>query len=217
MRTTQEAFDRLLAKQKLVLTFIGMSGIGKTRHARRLALLGFQHISCDDLIAPRISNMLQNVTDVGVWMGQPYSKRYRERERRFLELEEEVTREALLQVEGNAVIDTTGSVIYLSESLLQQLKENSLVVYFKAVPEMYERMLKVYLSDPKPVVWGDSFRRKKGENEATALKRSYPDLLEFRAKRYQELADVTIPFETRQETSLEAERLLRNIRASIAR
>ena len=187
-------FDRRFAENSLALAFIGMSGIGKTHQAKQFVPLGFRHISCDDLIAPRISGMtkLRNVTDVGIWMGQPYSKGYREREHRFLELEEKVTREAIDSIKGNTIIDTTGSVIYLSETIRQGLKENSFVVYFKAAPEMYKRMLKVYLENPKPVVWGDSFRLKKGEDERAALKRSYPELLEFRARKYQELADVTI-------------------------
>ena len=217
MRMTRREFDRRFAENVLAFAFIGMSGVGKTHQAKQFISLGFRYISCDDLIAPRISSMtkLRNVTDVGIWMGQPYSKGYRERERRFLELEEEVTREALGNIKENTVIDTTGSVIYLSEALHQRLKENSIIVYFKTAPEMYKHMLKIYLDNPKPVVWGDSFRLKKGEDERAALERSYPELLEFRAKKYQEFADVTIAHEVLQENWDDAELLLRAIQDSL--
>ena len=193
MHLTSEVFNDLLANKKLTLTFIGMSGIGKTHFANMLARAGFKHMSCDDLIAPRISNSLHNVADVGIWMGQPYSEGYRERERHFLELEEDVTKGALRSAESNTVIDTTGSVIYLSKEVTNSLKNNSLIIYFEARSSIYQEMLARYLTEPKPVIWGSSFTKTNDETDEDALKRCYPGLLRFRAKKYRQLADVTLP------------------------
>ncbi len=195
MRMTREEFDKRLEGGRLALTFIGMSGIGKTYHAKQLRDLGFKYISCDDIIATRLKSptRLETVTDVGRWMDQPYSEGYRERERAYLDLEEEVTREALEGLDQNTAVDTTGSIVYLPEYLGASVKENLLVVYFKAEPDVYERMLALYQADPKPVVWGDAFEMEKGESSLSALTRSFPKLLDYRARRYEEIADATLP------------------------
>src|SRR3989344_6069827 len=195
MQMTREEFYLRREARGLTVTFIGMSGIGKTHLAKQLGTLGFTLICADDLIAPRISreSPLRNVTDVGLWLGQPYSEGYGEREKLYLHVEEEVMGGILDGAEGNTVIDTTGSVIYLSDNVRRELKEKSLIAYFEATPEMYDHMLQHYLDDPKPVVWGDSFRQAKDEDREEALARSYPKLLEFRAKKYEELSDLTIP------------------------
>lgn len=51
------------------------------------------------------------------------------------------------------------------------------------------------MTDPKPVVWGQSFNKKEGESDHDALVRCYPELLEFRARRYANLADITLPYD----------------------
>ena len=191
MRMTRKEFDHRLKDGTLALTFIGMSGIGKTYHAKRLKRLGFKYISCDDLIAGQIK--LRNVTDVGLWLGQPYTPGYKKKERMYLKLEEKMTRAAITRISRNTIVDSTGSIIYLSSALRKHVKKRMLVVYFRAEPDIYERMLTLYLADPKPVVWGSSFKQKKGENPRKALARSFSGLLDFRAKRYTNLADVTIP------------------------
>src|SRR3989344_1988099 len=155
MRLSRHEFDARMAENKLTLTFIGMSGIGKTHRARQFVPLGFRHRSCDDVIASRVSGTasLGNVTDVGVWMGQPNREGYGDRERQYLNLENTAAKDILDSVDGNTVIDTTGSIIYVSKDTQRRLKKDSLVVYFEASPEVHERMLEVYLDDPKPVGW----------------------------------------------------------------
>ena len=214
MRLSRRDFDSLIAKNKLTLTFIGMSGIGKTHRSRQFVPLGFKHRSYDDAIAPRISSLtpLKNVTDVGVWMGQPYSEGYRDRERKYLKLEEVATNDILGTVKSNTVIDTTGSVVYLSNAAQRRLKKNSLVVYFEASPEMYDRMLEVYLDDPKPVIWGNIFKHKNSESEQATLRRCYPALMKFRTKKYRDLADITIPYEVMSDSWWEGERFFEAIR-----
>ncbi|OGG79812.1 hypothetical protein A3A39_00910 [Candidatus Kaiserbacteria bacterium RIFCSPLOWO2_01_FULL_54_13] len=192
---TREEFDRRLAEGGLALTFVGMSGIGKTRRAKQLRDVGFKYVSCDDLIAERLKSpsKLETVTDVGRWMGQPYEEGYREREKAYLDLEEEITRELLEDLRQNTMVDSTGSIVYLSDSLCEDVKKKLLVVYLKAEPDIYERMLALYHADPKPVVWADAFKMEKGESTLSALARSFPKLLDYRARKYEEMADVTLP------------------------
>lgn len=194
MRLTREEFDKRLAEGTLALTFVGMSGVGKTRRAKQLRDIGFKYISCDDLIATRLKSpsKLETLTDVGRWMSQPYSEGYREREKAYLDLEEEMTRESLENLDQNTIVDSTGSVVYLSYSLCESIRKKLLVVYVKAEPDIYERMLALYHADPKPVVWGDAFTMEKGESTLSALTRSFPKLLDYRARKYQEMADVTL-------------------------
>ena len=219
MQLTRQEFDGRIAENNLTLTFIGMSGIGKTHRARQFVPLGFRHRSCDTMIALHVSSVasLQNVADVGVWMGQPYSEGYRSRERQYLKLENAATKDILGTIEGNTVIDTTGSVIYAPMDTQQRLKKDSLVIYFEASPEIYERMLEVYLDDPKPVVWGDVFRSVKGEGEQGTFKRCYPILLESRAKKYKELADITVPYEVMRDSWWDGERLFEVIREYVGK
>ena len=195
MRMTRTEFDTRLAEGKLALTFVGMSGIGKTYHSKQLPNLGFRYLSCDDLIAARLKSpaRLETVTDVGRWMGQPYSEGYRDREKAYLDMEEEVTRESIEGLDQNTVVDTTGSIVYLSESICTSVKQKLLVVYFNATSDVYERMLSLYHADPKPVVWGAAFKMEKGEDALSALRRSFPILLDYRAKKYAEIADVVLP------------------------
>ena len=217
MRLSRQEFDARMAENKLTLTFIGMSGIGKTHRARQFIPLGFRHLSCDDVIASRVSGTasLKNVTDVGVWMGQPNREGYRNREQQYLKLEDMAVKEILDAADGNSVIDTTGSVVYVSKDTQRRLKKDSLVIYFEASPEVHERMLEVYLDDPKPVVWDGVFHTAKGENEQTAFKRCYPLLLKFRAKKYKELADITVPYEVMRDSWWDGERLFEVIREQL--
>src|SRR3989344_7395311 len=219
MQLTLQEFDRRIAENRLTITFIGMSGIGKTHRALQFVSLGFRHRSCDTMIASRVSSLasLHNVTDVGVWMGQPYSEGYRGREQQYLKLEDAATKDILGTIEGNTVIDTTGSVVYVPKNTQQRLKKDSLVVYFEANREMYQRMLDVYLDDPKPVVWGDVFRVVKGESEQATFKRCYPILLESRAKKYKELADITVPHEVMRDSWWDGERMFEVIREYVGR
>ena len=54
-------------------------------------------------------------------------------------------------------------------------------------------MLAFYLKEPKPVVWENFFTKKDGEHPDDALARSYLELLNFRAERYRQYADVVVP------------------------
>lgn len=41
--------------------------------------------------------------------------------------------------------------------------------------------------------WGDLFEQKGGQSKQEALAESYPKLIEYRSKKYREIADIIIP------------------------
>ncbi|MBX3249120.1 MAG: hypothetical protein KF901_18220 [Myxococcales bacterium] len=177
------------------LCLVGMSGAGKSHASRALAALGFGWHDCDAAIAARLADLVTPepgeapVHALGRWMGMPWSAGFAEREARYLALEAEVTREALdAAQEGSQVVDTTGSVIYLDEALRQALRARCEVVYLRTPEADYERMLALYLAEPKPVVWGGLFAARPGESDEDALARCYAALLRERDARYLALA-----------------------------
>lgn len=209
MKLSASRFDKLLGSNKLRISIIGMSNVGKTRRARSLVAdpaLNFMFLNGDDLVEAKLKPWLEGkgfkgVDGVAAWMGQPYEKRYAETQQLFLKFEEEAMNEIDYSVRNNLLIDTTGSVIYLPASALQQLKNNTLIVYLEATEDIKRLLFEHYISNPKPVIWGGSFNKLSGETDLDALKRCYHKLLEFRANRYSALADVTIPHNILRDTT----------------
>ena len=179
-----------------------MSGIGKSHLSRLLAARGWRWHDCDREIAARIAVTLpvaagdQPVHALGRWMGMPWTPGYSERERRYLDLEAEVTREALAAALAEAttpqVIDATGSVIYLDRDLLDALHLECTVVYLRAPEDEREALLALYLREPKPVVWGGAFTAARDQTPEAALPRSYTRLLDERDRGYTALAHITL-------------------------
>ena len=184
------------------LCLIGMSGVGKSHWARALHdERGFDWHDCDRTIASHLRELVtpdageEPVHAVGRWMGMPWSAGYDERERRYLDLEAKVTRSALEDTTGQQapqVLDTTGSVVYLESGLLSRIHRETFVVYLRTPPSSYERMLERYLEEPKPVVWGGTFRSPEGTPPAQSLPACYRALLADRDQRYQSLAHVVL-------------------------
>ena len=209
MPISSAKFDELLANSKLRLSLVVMSNAGKTRRAKSLVAdpsLNFLWVCIDDLIEAKLKPYLEGkgfkgVNGVSAWMGQPYEARYAETQRLFLKFEEEAMAEIDYSLPKNIIVDTTGSVIYLSLSALQRLRDSTLMVYLEATEDIRKLLFERYTSNPKPVVWGGSFSRNNGETEMEALKRCYPQLLEYRAARYKLLADITIPHLILRDTS----------------
>ncbi len=99
------------------------------------------------------------------------------------------------------VIDTTGSVVYLDEKILKKLKLWTTVIYLEIPKQIEKEIFNRYLLHPKPVIWGESFKKKENETNNQALARCYPDLLNFRKRKYEKLADMTIYYhELRKKT-----------------
>lgn len=202
MHLSKPQFEQLLQKNQLVLSFIGMSNIGKTYWSEKFSGIGFKHLNCDDLIEAKLSPVLKKlgylgVADVSRWMGQPYDERFFANQQKYLALEKKIMENILTQIKNrekqNTVIDTTGSVIHINENICFNLKQYSLIVYIKADENMKGEMFKQYCKKPKPVIFGKVFNIKRKETNKQALKRCYRELLDLRGALYTKYADVIIP------------------------
>jgi len=201
------------------IALIGMSNIGKTHWADRLvAEHGFVKIDCDLMVEQRLGPELQQhgyagIQEVAKWMGQPYAPQYPDTSQKFIECERDTMQNVIAQlratpIEKTYVVDTTGSVIYQDNKILEEMRSLARVVYFEASPAHRQELFKRYMEEPKPVVWGDAFSRNPGENDLQALERCYPLLLESRARRYEKLTHVTIPFTQHRKSGFDMKILL---------
>ncbi|MBN1976566.1 MAG: hypothetical protein JW918_04115 [Anaerolineae bacterium] len=207
---------------ELRLSFIGMSGSGKSYWSARLARQGYRHFCCDALIAARLAPELigpdESRVTMGEWMGFPYQPRYAECEAKYLACETAVLEEILACIEREAggcewdvIVDTTGSVIYTGQELLNELRRYTTVVHMATPPEVQERMLELYLANMRPVLWQGMFEKRPGETNETALARCYPRLLASRERLYGRLADVTVSYDERNREGLGVDDLLQVI------
>jgi hypothetical protein len=55
-------------------------------------------------------------------------------------------------------------------------------------------MLKKFKKEPKPVYWGNKYRKEPGQTAEEALQTSYPELLKERTEKYEQIADVVIDY-----------------------
>lgn len=187
-----------------------MSGVGKSHWSEKLAKAGYKVFHIDDLISLELISIIDKengddtvdygktkVGSLAKWMGFPGDKRYAKNCKIYLKLEEKITLQSLneaLKHEGKSVIDTTGSVIYLSKNLQSKLKKHSKIVYLDVLQSKLDEMLKTFCKVPKPIIWGDMYKPLKNESEEKTLERCYKKLLDFRVAKYKKLAHKTIPF-----------------------
>lgn len=200
-------FDARRADGELSLTLVGMSNVGKSYWSGRLASeAGFDRINMDDLIEAELAVALRNegysggIADVAKWMGQPYDPQFPTNQQTYLDLETTMMQQTIDRIanpplDGNLVVDTTGSVVHTDETLRKEIGVHSTVVYLEATPGMQQKMFEMYIAEPKPVVWGDVYTQAAGETEKQALARSYPELLARRSVLYRQMAHVAIPRE----------------------
>lgn len=201
-------------------SLIGMSNIGKSFWSKRIAAAhGYTRFDCDTDIETMLGAELtrqgfKGIHDVAQWMGHPYAPQYPEASRQYLDCEAHAIGAALDAIaatpDRNTVIDTTGSVIYLSPDLLARLRAATTVVYLEATDAHKAQMFQNFVSFPKPVIWGDAYRPAAGEGGDDALKRCYGDLLNDRDRRYRALAHVTIPYDAHKNHRLDPAELLRS-------
>lgn len=197
----RDEFKKMLAEGGMVITLVGMSNTGKTHWSRRMREVGFEHVHCDFLIERCLVSELgerSGIEAVSEWLGQPYEERFDRNQTKYLEAERKVMRrvvKGLDCLEGNTVIDTTGSVIYTGGDVKGSLKKRTLVVYIRADEAFRERALARYIERPKPVLWMDNFERKGRETKEEALRRCYPLMLAEREARYERWGEVTIDYE----------------------
>jgi len=195
------------------LSLIGMSGSGKSHWAQKLAGAGFRVISIDDRIEKKLSPELvagghRGIGGVAAWMGWPDDPAYREREKKYLECEVKSMNEALDEIQASGeegtILDTTGSVVYTGEEICRRMQSLTIVTYLEATPAEEELLIARYLSDPKPVLWGDRFAQHPGESTQAAIARCYPDLIAYRKKLYERYADRIISMDLLREVNLNA-------------
>jgi shikimate kinase len=210
----------------MYLSLIGMAGSGKSYWSIKLAEFGFYRFCCDDLIEEKLAPELRQAegTSMGLaeWMGFPYEPQYKTRESRYLTYEIEVLNEILGHLENREanseekiVIDTTGSVIYTGQEVLRKLSRSTTVVHLSTPPQVKERMLQVYVAQPRPVLWRDLFDKKPDETNDEALARCYPELLSTRERLYRQYADVSIDYHKRNKENFAVHDFLREIQAAI--
>ncbi|MDA2935730.1 hypothetical protein MYX06_00715 [Patescibacteria group bacterium AH-259-L05] len=208
----------------MIISLIGMSGSGKTYWSQKLADQRFYNICCDDLIeeklAPELNKLgYSGISDVAQWLGQPYDAQFRRNQSMYLEHEKQVTHEILSKIKkediGNVVIDTTGSVIYMGRHIMKQLKKYTTVVYLKIPFSLQEEMFKLYFNDPKPVIWKNSFKKKKNETNEQSLRRYYPKLVQYRVQLYEKYADATIDYRMLRSDSFTVHDFLKTIKVQL--
>jgi hypothetical protein len=193
----------------MLISLIGMSGSGKSYWSEKLARRGFTRFCLDALIIEKLSGELRRGDESGLtlgeWMGFPFQEGYLEKEKLYLSSETQIMAEILDRLHKsacagpgeNVVVDTTGSVIYIGEDLLERLRSLTTIIYFTVPVVIREAMLRQYMLNPRPVLWRGLFRIEPGESVEDALFRSYNALLDSREVLYRGLADIEIDYFTR--------------------
>ncbi|MBI4652643.1 hypothetical protein HY750_00075 [Candidatus Kuenenbacteria bacterium] len=203
----------------MIITFIGMSNVGKSAWSKKLEKLkGFKRYCCDDLIEKYLGPELKalgyaGIENVSRWMGQPYNQRFKKNSQRYLELEAKSLKDSLEEINRlkdniNVVIDTTGSVVYMPKKILNILTTRTKIVYLEAPVGMMKAIIKKYIDKPKPVIWGDLYQPLAGEDKNETLKRCYLKLLKYRTNLYEKLGAIKINDITRTKKDFTVENLL---------
>lgn len=183
-----------------------MSGAGKTYWSKRFEKVGYRRFSVDEFITVKLNKELKSkgfkgTEDVSYWMGQPYDKRYPKTSKKYLHFENEAMFDIFAEINklgenSNVVIDTTGSVIYLDDKIMNKLDTISTVIHLSIPESVQKEMYNLYLKDPKPVIWGHSYRKNNGESNEEALCRCYPDLLQYRLRKYKKNSDFELEYKS---------------------
>ena len=151
---------------------------------------------------------------MGKWMGFPYEPGYRVREAQYLAFEVEVLREILeylrntTESDENIVVDTTGSVVYTGDAILEELHRRTTTIHLSNPPEVQELMFKAYVARPTPLLWREGFQMAPSETPEAALTRCYAELLSSREKLYRKYAVMDIGYFTRRSKEFDVEALL---------
>ena len=190
MLLSQEQFRENLTNNQLRIALIGMSNIGKSHWAQQLSSLhGFTIFEVDKAIQEQLG--FSSLRETAKWMGHPFDVGYKSNAKQYLGCESKLTLMAD-KTNGNLVLDTTGSVIHMSNNSIKVLYNNYLVVYLKASLTDINMLVKRFTSSPKPLIWGDYYKEYDGKTQAENLALSYPKLLKARAKLYTNFADVVL-------------------------
>ena len=183
------------------LAFVGMSNAGKSYRSKVLRdEMDFTWFHVDEGIQRALG--FASMEDISTWLGYPTSDGYAQREAQYLALENELTKQSSERFDGkNLVFDTTGSVVHLDADTLETLHDNCLIVHLDVGEDSLGTLVERFFAHPKPVAWCGHLHQRKGETPEDAVRRSYPELLAFRLKRYRDLAHVNIPARAVRDTS----------------
>ncbi|MGC8490273.1 MAG: shikimate kinase [Syntrophobacteraceae bacterium] len=160
--------------------------------------------------------------ELGEWMGFPFEPGYEDREKRYLTAEEEVVGEIVRDFESgkldrsmDIVVDSTGSLIYLDVDLLERLKRHTAFVYFHAPQSLWDEMLLLYSSNPRPILWHGTYQTGENETNEKALARCYKDLIISRDRLYSHYADIMVGAEGLREGNFNTLDLLKEIQSKL--
>ncbi|MBI2121797.1 MAG: hypothetical protein HYT98_01610 [Candidatus Sungbacteria bacterium] len=201
------------------ISLIGMSNVGKSHWREKIAPLGFTPFCCDDLIEKKLepylrTNGFHGIEDIAKWMGQPYDQQYPANSALYLKKEAAVMKEIIRELRKGRkrlIIDTTGSVIYLEEKILDALRKLSIVVLLDTPENFQQELYRKYLLNPKPVIWGDAYQPLPGENPKDALTRYYPLLLKSRNKMYRRHAQIILDYDKLRAREFNAQKFLEEV------
>jgi len=207
MKLSAKNFLKGHTDKTLNIAFVGMSNIGKSLTARRVAkAYGYKLVEIDKLIWKKLGH--DSMDEFADWQGHPYEEGYAEREALSIEMETHATRTAVEKAKGATILDTTGSVIYVDPTVRRQIKENFYVVHIKAETSDLERLKWDYFDNPKPLIWGRQYRPREDLTDRENIFECYPKLLMSRAKEYVAMADVTVTSKFIMDPDLSNEDLL---------
>jgi shikimate kinase len=214
MKLTRQQFQEKFEKKELRIAFIGMSNIGKSHWTKFLTeQKGFASYSVDVEIQKNWD--LDDMAKATTWMGYPFEEKFAKNEVDYLVQEREKTLACPLPKNKNLILDTTGSVIYMKNDVKEFLQENFLIINLDVSKQMCRSMKEQFFISPKTIVWGNSFNQKEGENGLDAIRRCYPDLLNYRIEKYREWGELFIPGEVSNLKGLDGERFWEIIKLSL--
>lgn len=202
------------------IALIGMSGAGKSFWSGILARHGFEVFGCDDDIGRRLAATGEiadpSLDHLGRWMGFPFEPGFARRQALYLSLEHTVMDDLLTSLEAAPlaaeapplVIDTSGSVVYAGQAMMQRLRRQSVVVYLSLSPVHRDALRRAYEKNPRPVIWQQHYWRNTGETDREALKRSYANLTADRDSLYRRYAHLEIQWEPTSAPTPSADTLL---------
>lgn len=187
------------------ISLIGMSNVGKTYWSTKIEKMGYKRIGCDDLVEIELKKMfhdpdLINISNVSEWLGQPYEKRYLKNSKIYLKIEEQVVKNFIYDIQNrilvdkNIVLDTTGSLIYLNKKVLNLLKKHTTIVLLDIPDESNKQIYERYIKNPKPLIWGNIFRKSESQTYNEALAECYPKLLKYRNTIYRNYANIKLDY-----------------------
>jgi hypothetical protein len=168
MRLNAEQFLNLPRK---AVTLMGMSGVGKSYLAQKLAGLGWAQYGCDEQIGSRFLTeaVAQTTGDLAAFLGKIGNPakggldplEFRRRQQLYYEAEcasLEAAKQALQSTHRDFILDSTGSLCEITdETLLADLGGRTLFVYIKASAAEEGEILRRAEEFPKPLYFPPAF------------------------------------------------------------